>query len=173
MLLWAASALLAQQPALESKQRVPSPDKKHFVVCERYAQHSEPGSLVPPFVYRLRLFDTSGKLLLTDDYRDRDYQPEAGHWSASGRFYVFPIHSYGGHSPWHWPFVVIDTQRRRTYTDDDLGSTSAVSTFHLSGDDTISYKRLDPSNDNWDNGVPGLSRRFSLASGISRLKPTK
>jgi hypothetical protein len=173
IILLATSALLAQQPTLEGKDRFPSPDNKHLVVYERYVQPSERGSLIPPTVYRIGLRDSSGKVLLTDDYRDRDYQPEAGRWSASGRFYVYPIRSYGGHSPWHRPFIVADTVTCCCYVDSDLRDGDCVSEFDLVGQDTISYRVLDRTKEDWDSGVPSLPRKCSLSQRIDSLHAHK
>lgn len=122
---------------------------------------------------RVTTTDSHGQTLVSEDYHHRDYHPEQGHWSRSGRFYVYPIYSQGGHSPWHKPFVVVDTQTRRTYTDSDLGEDAAVTDFNLSGNDTIFYQILDRSKEDWKGDVPGLPRRFSLATKITALTPAK
>lgn len=143
---------------IASEHRNSSPDKRFIAIATED---------------RITITDSHGRVLLSEDYRDRDRRPESGRWTRSSRFYVYPLLSQGGHSPWHRPFVIADTLTRRTYTDVDLGEGAAVTDFQLSGKDTISYHILDRSKDNWDAGVPGLPRRFSLADKIATLKPTK
>ena len=120
---------------------------------------------------RVTLTDQRGQILVSDDYHDRDYHPDRGRWTRSGRFYVYSLSSQGGHSPWHRPFVVADTLTRRTYTDSDLCAGEAVTKFQLSGRDTLSCQVLDRTGDNWEAGVPGLPRRFGLAEKVAKLPP--
>lgn len=119
------------------------------------------------------LTDQGGKVLVAEDYQKRDYHPERGHWTRSGRFYVYPISSEGGHSPWHRRFVIADSETRRIYTDSDLHEGDAVTDFKLSGDNTISYEVLDRSKEDWDKGIPGLPRKFSLAANVAKLSSAK
>ncbi len=134
-----------------SGSRVPSPNH-HFVAVESHD--------------RVTLTDSSGHVLVADDYHDRDYHPERGCWTRSGRFYVYPLFSRGGHSPWHCPFVVADTHTRRTYTDSDLHAGAAVTAFELSADDTISYQVQGYFREN-------STRSFSLAARVAKLNSAK
>jgi hypothetical protein len=122
---------------------------------------------------RVALTDLGSKVLVAEDYQKRDYHPEPGQWTASGRFYAYPLSSEGGHSPWHRRFAVADTETRRIYMDSDLHEGDAVTEFKLSGDDTISYQVLDRSKEDWDKGIPGLPRKFSLAAKIAKLSSAK
>ena len=103
-------------------------------------------------------------MLFSDDYVVRDYRPENGRWTRSSRFFVYTLSSRGGHSPWHRPFVVADMQTRRCTPEGDIGQGDCISDFQLSGRDTIAYKILDRSKDNWDAGIPSIPVRFSLST---------
>jgi hypothetical protein len=119
-------------------------------------------SAEPELVESVSLTDSAGHPLFADDYGTRDYRPERGHWTRSARFFVYSLHSRGGHSPWHKPFVVADMQTRRCKAESDIGEGDCISDFRLSGRDTIAYKILDRSKDDWDSGVPGIPVHYSL-----------
>ena len=160
---------VAAMPHFQNSQCFRSPNARFTAVLERYTQASTPGSLVPPEVVRVIIRDARGRVLVADDYRQRDYQPQVGHWSASSRFYVYALQSYGGHSPWHRPFIVADTRTGHLYSDDVLGYGPAVAEFRLSERDTISYHIADHSKDEGgDPYVPGLACEYSLSQRIQR-----
>lgn len=149
--------------AADKPFRSSSPDGRYVAVYER----SNSSALVTRIVFR----DSTGRVAFLDDYNERDYRPAQGRWTRSGRFFVYPLYSRGGHSPWRRPFVVADVQTRRCYTDSDLGAGDAISEFKLSDQDTISYDVLDRTKNNWDAGVPGIARNFSLSRQIAKPKP--
>jgi hypothetical protein len=111
--------------------------------------------------------DSTGKVLFSDTYQKREYKPDSGQWTHSGRFYVYPIYSHGGHSPWHHPFVVADMQTLRVYTSTQINKGLPITSFSLSGEDVISFRRL-----NLSYSDRGLSTSYSLADEVDRIAPT-
>lgn len=140
--------------------RFPSPDSA-LAAIYHYSDSA------PDLVVSITFVDSAGHRLFGDDYADRDYRPAKGHWSASGRFFVYTLNSRGGHSPWHKPFVVADTQTRGCTRESDLGAGDCISDFRLSGRDTISYKILDRSKDDWSEDIPGIPVQFSLSQKLA------
>lgn len=128
-----------------------------FVAVYRYAAGD------PDLVESVSFVSSAGHLLFADDFTNRDYRPEKGQWSRSGRFFVYSLDSQGGHSPWRKPFVVADMQGRRLTRDTEIHDGSSISEFRLSGRDTLSYKILDTSKEDLSSGVPGIPVRFSLS----------
>jgi len=155
-LLFSASFSIAKE------LRLRSPDGRFCVV---YHYSDAEASLVESVVFT----DSEGHMLFSEDYGMRDYRPEKGRWTRSSRFFVYSLFSRGGHSPWHRPFVVADIQTRRCTLEGDIGQGDCISDFQLSSRDTIAYKILDRSKDNWDAGIPSIRVRFSLSSKF----PTK
>ena len=140
--------------------RVRSPDGRFYAVY-RYSEAE------PELVQSVRFIDSSGRPLFAGAYATRDYRPEKGEWTRSGRFFVYSLRSRGGHSPWHKPFVVADMQARRCTPESEIGAGDSISDFLLSGRDTISYKVLDRSKDDWESGIPGIPVRFSLSERLA------
>jgi hypothetical protein len=81
-------------PARANDLRVPSPDRRFVAVYHYSVEDAQ-------LVERISFTDSSGHVLFTDDYAKRDYRPEKGQWTRSGRFFVYSLHSGGGHSPRH------------------------------------------------------------------------
>ena len=146
----------ATSASFAKDSRMPSPDQR-FAAVFRYA--AEDAQLVESISFT----DSSGHVLFTEDFRTRDYRPQTGQWTSSGRFFVYSLYSRGGHSPWHRPFVVADMQTRRCTPESEIGKGDSISEFRLSSSDTISYKVLDRSKESWDPEIPGIAVTFSLS----------
>jgi hypothetical protein len=158
--LWLGTSLavlLSASLATAKELRLHSPDG---LFCAVYHYSNAEVSLVESISFS----DSEGHTLFSDNYGMRDYRPEKGRWTRSSRFFVYTLSSRGGHSPWHRPFVVADMQTRRSTAEGDIGHGDCISDFQLSGRDTIAYKILDRSKDNWDAGIPSIPVRFSLSA---------
>ena len=155
-----ALALVFAAAAPAKDLRLRSPDGR-FVAVYRYAVSD------PELVESVSFVSSAGEPLFADDFTNRDYRPEKGRWSRSGRFFVYSLLSEGGHSPWRKPFVVAYMQSRRLTRDAEIHDGTSISEFRLSGRDTLSYKILDTSTDDWSSGVPGIPVRFSLSQKLT------
>ena len=157
--LWVSTVfalVFAASVASAKDLRLRSPDGR-FCAIYHYSDAE------PELVESVSFTDSTGHPLFTDDYGTRDYCPEKGQWTRSARFFVYSLYSRGGHSPWHKPFVVADMQTHHCTPESDIGEGDCISAFHLAARDTITYKVLDRSKDDWDSGVPGISVRYSLS----------
>jgi hypothetical protein len=143
-------------PTRANDLRVPSPDRRFVAVYHYSPQDAQ-------LVERISFTDSSGHGLFIDDYATRDYRPQKGQWTRSGRFFVYSLYSRGGHSPWHKAFVIADIQTQHCTPESEIGKGDSISDFRLSGSDTISYKILDRSKESWDPEIPGIAVQFSLS----------
>ncbi len=152
--------VFAASVACAKDLRLRSPDGRF---CAIYHYSDTKSDLVESISFT----DSAGHALFTEDYTTRDYRPEKGQWTRSARFFVYGLFSRGGHSPWHKPFVVADMQNRRCTPEGDIGQGDCISEFRLSGSDTIAYKILDRSKDDWDSAIPSIDVHFSLSAKLA------
>jgi len=145
---------------LAKTMRIPSPEGALIAVYHYSPSDSD-------LVTEITFTDSVGRVLFSDDFTNRDYRPEKGRWTASGRFFVYTLYSQGGHSPWHKPFIIANTLTRKLIRETELGEGDCVSEFRLSDRDTISYKVLDREESDWEKGVPGIPKRFSLSQKLA------
>ncbi|HEY2711361.1 MAG TPA: hypothetical protein VGI60_02515 [Chthoniobacterales bacterium] len=99
---------------------------------------------------RVSFVNAQGQEIFAQDYSGSSYVLGPGEWTASGRFFVYPLLDCGDHATFLSDrFDLVDIKTLRRYVGDQLPPGNPITPeFKLSKEDTITFYEVDLSNNN-------------------------
>lgn len=162
ILIVAASSAFTQQTLAVKETTYKSPDGALVAIVKSTnlpdaANESE-----------VRVQDTSGKILLSRDYRSKDgqhgYSVAKVQWTPDSQFFVYSLVSSGGHSPWHSPIEYFSRKSGKFASlDDALGNAVTNPQFSVSAPDNVTVE-LYFGNKTQTVSLSSLTERIPLTS---------